>query len=70
MLSQQAPERTNSSGSIAKYFNNLFDRKRKLVKLELDLIDRVIADWQTILGSTSTDRLKAETSMKDCYRYA
>jgi hypothetical protein len=70
MLFQKAPERTNSSGSIAKYFKNLLDRQRKLVKLEIDLIDRVVADWQTILGSTSTNRLKAETSIKDCYRYA
>jgi hypothetical protein len=70
MLLQKASDRTNSSGSIAKYFNSLIDRKRKLVKLELDLIDRVVADWQTILGNTRTDRAKAESSIKDCYRYA
>lgn len=70
MLFQKATDRTSSSGSIAKYFNNLFDRQRKLVKLELDLIDRVIADWQHILESTAIDRIKAEASIKDCYRYA
>jgi hypothetical protein len=70
MLSLKTQGKTNTSGYFQNYFNDLFAKKRKLVKLELDLIDRVRADWQDILGSTVTDRTKAESSIKDCYRYA
>jgi hypothetical protein len=69
MLSLKAQGKTNTSRYLKNYFNDLFTKKRKLVKLEIDLIDRVQADWQTILGSTVTDRIKAESSIKDCYRY-
>ncbi len=70
MLSIKAQAKTNTSGYFHRYFNDLFAKKRKLVKLELDAIDRVQSDWQTIIGSTVTDRFKAENSIKDCYRYA
>jgi hypothetical protein len=69
MLSTKAQGKTNT-GSFYSYFNDLFAKKRELVKLELDSIDRVQADWQNILGSNITDRVKAEHSIKDCYRYA
>jgi hypothetical protein len=70
MLSLKAPGKTNTSGYFHNYFNDLFAKKRQLVKLELDSIDRVQSYWQTILGSTVTDRAKAESSVKECYRYA
>jgi hypothetical protein len=70
MLFFKAQGKTNTSGYFHKYFNDLFAKKRQLVKIELDSIDRVQADWQSILGSTITDRAKAESSVKDCYRYA
>jgi hypothetical protein len=70
MISDQAQAKTNTSRYFHNYFNDLFTKKRKLVKLELDLVDRVKADWQTILGSTVTDRSQAENSVRDCYRYA
>jgi hypothetical protein len=70
MLSLKASGKTNTSGYFADYFNNLFAKKRKLVKLELDLVDRVRSEWDNILGSTITDRDRAESSVKSCYRYA
>ncbi len=71
MLFLKPQGKTNTSGSAHSYFNNLFaSKKRELVKLELDLIEQVQADWQTILGSTVTDRPQAESSINDCYRYA
>jgi hypothetical protein len=70
MLSLKAQGKIHASRYLKNYFNDLFTKKRKLVKLEIDLIDRVQADWQTILESTVTDRVKAEISIRDCYRYA
>jgi hypothetical protein len=69
MLSVKNQLKANTSGYFKNYFNDLFTKKRKLVKLEIELIDRVRADWQTILWSTVTDRAQAESSIKDCYRY-
>lgn len=49
MLFLKPQGKTNTSGSAHSYFNNLFaSKKRELVKLELDLIEQVQADWQTI----------------------
>jgi hypothetical protein len=70
MLSIKAQSKTNTNGYVRSYFNQLFIKKRELVKLELDLIPQVRADWQSILGRTVTDRTKAESSIKNCYRYA
>jgi hypothetical protein len=70
MLSIKAQSKTNSNGYVRNYFNHLFIKKRELVKLELDLIPQVRADWQHILGRTVTDRPQAEISIKNCYRYA
>ena len=71
MLFLKPQGKTNTSGYAHSYFNNLFARKkRELVKLELDLIEQVQADWQTILGSTVTDRVQAESSINNCYRSA
>jgi hypothetical protein len=70
MLSLKAQSNNYTSGFFYNYLNNLFNGKRKLVKVELDLVDRVRADWQTILESNITDRTQAENSIKDCYRYA
>jgi hypothetical protein len=70
MLSHQPQTKINSSGYFRSYFNDLFTKKRKLNKLELDLIPQVQADWQTIINSTTTDCHQAEISIKNCYRYA
>lgn len=70
MLSSKASGKTNTSGYFQNYFKDLFASKRKLVKLELELIDRVRADWHTILENKVTDRTQAEISVKDCYRSA
>jgi hypothetical protein len=70
MLSLKTQGNTNTSGSFHGYFKDLFAKKRDLVKLELDAIVQVQTDWENILGSTVTDRAMAETSIKDCYRYA
>ena len=70
MLFIKAQAKTNTNRYLSNYFNILFAKKRQLVKSELDSIDRVQSDWQTILGSTITDRDLAESSIKDCYRYA
>jgi hypothetical protein len=70
MLFIKAQAKTNTSGYFYNYFNDLFAKKRQLVKSELDSLDRVQADWQTILGNTVTDRAKSESSIKDGYRYA
>jgi hypothetical protein len=69
MLSVTTQSKTNISGYFKNYFNDLFLKKRKLVKLEIELIERVRSDWQKILWSTTTDRARAESSIKDCYRY-
>jgi hypothetical protein len=70
MLSHQPQAKINSSGYLRSYFNDLFTKKRKLTKPELDLIPQVQADWQNIIQSTTTDRHQAEISIKSCYRSA
>jgi hypothetical protein len=68
MLTLKLQNKTNPIGYFQSYFSDLFtNKKRELVKLELDLIPQVHADWQTIIGSTSTNRLQAESSIKNCY---
>jgi hypothetical protein len=69
MLSLDAQSKTKVGGSWSSYFIDLFAKKqRKLVKLELDFTTQVKAEWEIILGSTSTDRIKAETALKACYQ--
>jgi hypothetical protein len=70
MLSLDARDKTKVGGSFSGYFNDIFVKKRKLVKLELDFITQVKTEWQTILGDSNTDRLKAENTIKACYRCA
>ncbi len=70
MLSLDARDKTKAGGSFSGYFNDIFVKKRKLVKLELDFIDQVKSEWQAILGDNKTDRAKAETTIKACYRCA
>jgi hypothetical protein len=70
MLSLDARDKTKVGGSFSGYFNDIFVKKRKLVKLELDFISQVKSEWQTILGDNKTDRAKAETTIKACYRCA
>ena len=67
MLSLNDRTKTKVSGTLANYFSDLFTKKRKLVKLELDFTAQVKADWETILGNTVTDRVKAQKSLKACY---
>ncbi len=68
MLSLDAEDKTKVGGSFSSYFNDLFVKKRKLVKLELDFISQVQAEWQTILVDNKTDRAKAEATIKACYQ--
>lgn len=68
MLSLDDRRKTNVGGSLANYFSDLFVKKRKLVKLELDFTNQIKAEWETILGCTTTDRIKAETTIKACYQ--
>jgi hypothetical protein len=70
MLSHPVQTKTSNSEYVQSYLSDLFSKKRKLTKLELDLIPQVQSDWQSILRSTSTDQLIAENSIKDCYAYA
>jgi hypothetical protein len=70
MLSLDARDKTKIGGSFSGYFNDLFAKKRKLVKLELDFISQVKTEWQTIIGDNKTDRAKAESTIKACYRCA
>lgn len=67
MLSLNDRSKTNVSGAFANYFGDLFAKKRKLVKLELDFTTQVKAEWEAILGSTTTDKSKAEKALKACY---
>jgi hypothetical protein len=67
MLSLNIHSKANISEYFRSYFQDLFVEKRKLVKLELDLIPQVQAEWQKILRNTNTDRVKAEISIKACY---
>ena len=70
MLSSQTPAQPNTSGYLYNYFTDLFTKKRKLNQLELTLIPEIQANWQGILRSTITDQTTAETSLKNCYRFA
>jgi hypothetical protein len=70
MLSSQTQTKTKTSEYFHSYFNNLFTKKRSLTKLEHDLIPQVQANWQNILQNTITNRIQAETSIKDCYRHS
>jgi hypothetical protein len=68
MLSLVDRRKTKVSKSWANYFSEIFAKKRKLVKLELDFTHQIKAEWGTILGRTATDRIKAETAVKACYQ--
>ncbi len=70
MLFINTHSKANISGYFRSYFQDLFVEKRKLVKLELDLIPQVQAEWQKILRNRTTDRVNAETSIKACYESA
>ena len=67
ILSLNDRSKAKVSQAFANYFGDLFTKKRKLVKLELDFTTQVKADWEAILGSTTTDKVKAEKSLKACY---
>jgi hypothetical protein len=68
MLSLDAQSKTKVGESFSNYFNDLFAKKRKLVQLELRFTTQIKAEWETILESTVTDRIKAETTLKACYQ--
>ncbi len=68
MLSLDNRSKSKVGGSFANYFSDLFVKKRKLVKSELDFTNQIKAEWETILGSTATDRIQAETTLKACYQ--
>ncbi len=70
MLSSPIQTKTSTGEYLHNYLSDLFTKKRQLTKLELDLIPQVQSDWQQILRSTTTDRLQAEHSIKDCYAYS
>jgi hypothetical protein len=68
MLFLETQSKTTVGESFSNYITELFAKRRKLVKLELDAIDGVKAEWEKILGNTVTDRLKAEAALKACYQ--
>jgi hypothetical protein len=70
MQSHPNQTKTSTREYVKSYLGDLFSKKRELTKLELDLIPQVQTDWQSILRSTTTDRLQAEHNIKDCYAYA
>ncbi len=45
-------------------------KKRKLVKLEVDLIPQHKTRWEKFLADLTTDRDRAATAINDCYSYA
>jgi hypothetical protein len=70
MLSLSFGAQTNTSRYFRKYLQDLFPKTRKLVKLEIEAIDRICSNWQAILASSDTDRHHAEQSIKSCYKQA
>jgi hypothetical protein len=69
MLIEGTHRQTETSHHYSSYFKNLVIKKRKLVKLELDLIAQVQVEWQNLLENTTTNQTKAEHSIKACYDY-
>ena len=69
MLTVGTYHQTKTHRHYSSYFRNLVSTQRKLVTLELDLIAQVQIEWQNLLENTSTNRTKAENSIKACYRY-
>ncbi len=47
----------------------MLGERRKLVKLELDFISQIRANWELILADLTTDRLQAESTINNCYAY-
>jgi hypothetical protein len=44
--------------------------RRKLVKLEIDFISQIRANWELILADLTTDRAQSERIISNCYAYA
>jgi hypothetical protein len=47
----------------------MLSERRKLVKLELDFISQIRANWELILADLNTDRAQAESIISNCYAY-
>jgi hypothetical protein len=43
--------------------------RRKLVKLEVNFISQIRANWELILANLTTDRAQAESTIGNCYAY-
>jgi hypothetical protein len=60
---------TKTNKFFSQYLSDLFVKKRKLVKLEIDFISQVRSHWETILLDNKTDRVRAEATIAACYQY-
>ncbi|WP_373542061.1 hypothetical protein [Chamaesiphon sp.] len=70
LLSIDAFYKTKTSESLAKYLAKVSSERRKLVKLEVDLIPQIRTKWEKILTDRTTDRDRAENAINACYLYA
>ncbi len=70
MLSLSFGDKTNTSRYFRKYLQDIFTKNRKLVRLEIEAIERISTHWQAILASSHTDIHRAEQSIESCYQQA
>jgi hypothetical protein len=47
----------------------MLSERRKLVKLEVNFISQIRANWELILADSNTDRAQAESIIRNCYAY-
>jgi hypothetical protein len=69
-LSIDLPSKTAQQETVAKYLTKALMERRKLVKLEVDLIPQIRTKWAGVLSDRTTDRERAEQAINDCYLYA
>ncbi len=55
------------SAHLVNYQATVSTQKRRLVKLEVDLIPQIENRWEKILADRTTDRPSAENAIRDCY---
>jgi hypothetical protein len=47
----------------------MLSKRRKLVKLEVNFISQIRANWELILADSTTNRAQAERTIYNCYAY-
>ncbi len=67
MLLIDSQTEAKTSEFFSRYLGDLFVKKRKLVKLEIDFITQVRSQWEKILVDYVTDRAKAAAAITACY---